>query len=60
MHLEKRLGFVFVLSMCAAEPLSTMTPDEMTALTVEGVLEHVVIYEPLPLAPEYKRNCSII
>ena len=55
MHFDRRLLFVFICGTCAAEPLSTMTPEEMTALTVDGVLEHVVIYEPLPPAPEYQR-----
>eukprot|EP00092_Neocalanus_flemingeri_P006838 GFUD01007383.1.p1 GENE.GFUD01007383.1~~GFUD01007383.1.p1 ORF type:complete len:948 (+),score=147.14 GFUD01007383.1:408-3251(+) len=58
MHFDRRLVFVFVCGLCAAEPISTMTPDEATALTVEGVLEHVVIYEPLPPAPEYKSDDS--
>ena len=53
------LGLVAVV---AGEPLSTILPD--TALTnttgpaqqtVEGVLEHSVIYQSLPPQPDYKR-----
>jgi hypothetical protein len=30
--------------------------EDLTALGAAGVLDHVVIYEPLPPAPDYKRS----
>ena len=51
---------VGLVAVVAGEPLSTILPD--TALTnttaqqtVEGVLEHTVIYQSLPPQPDYKR-----
>ena len=53
MAVNTALLLVFACGLSAA--LSTDPPEEMTALTLDAVLEHQVIYETFPPAPEYKR-----
>ena len=54
MHFKNYLQsflFLFNLHTATLEPLTT-TPH---LPSMEGVLDHVVIYQPLPPSPEYKR-----
>ena len=48
-------ALLLVLACGLSAALSTNPPEETTASTMDAVLEHVVIYEPFPPAPEYKR-----
>ena len=48
-------ALLLVLSCGLNAALSTDPPEETTALTLDAVLEHQVIYESFPPAPKYKR-----
>ena len=52
---HRTLFLVIACGLTAAEPLSSKSPEEMTVLPVEAVLEHQVVYQTLPPAPQYKR-----
>eukprot|EP00090_Calanus_glacialis_P030997 TRINITY_DN5063_c0_g1_i1.p1 TRINITY_DN5063_c0_g1~~TRINITY_DN5063_c0_g1_i1.p1 ORF type:complete len:942 (-),score=271.59 TRINITY_DN5063_c0_g1_i1:188-3013(-) len=54
MHFNKLPSFLFLLQTARSEPLTT-TPQ---LPSMDGVLDHVVIYQPLPPAPEYKSDDS--
>jgi len=57
MHFKNYLQsflFLFNLHTATLEPLTT-TPH---LPSMEGVLDHVVIYQPLPPSPEYKSDDS--
>lgn len=41
-----------------SHPPATTGQGELTGLSVEAVLEHQVVYEPLPPSPDYKSDAS--
>ena len=53
MHL-KNLPSIILLHTAISEPLTTMTSPRLPSES--GVLDNVVVYQPLPPAPEYKSD----
>lgn len=58
---QRRLVFCFALCIAGVvskEGNSSETDQNTTSLIVDNVLEHQVVYEPLPSAPDYKSDVS--